>query len=49
VIIDQTALLSIAICDSCSKLQEFLNYHVGRSRGAFTLQSLLDSEGKANR
>jgi len=49
VITDQTALLSIAICDSCSKLQEFLNYHVGRSRGAFTLQSLLDSEGRANR
>jgi len=49
VITDQTALLSIAICDSCTKLQEFLNYHVGRSRGAFTLQSLLDSEGTGSR
>jgi len=49
VITDQNALLSIAICDSCSKLQEFINYHIGRSRGAFTLQSLLDSElGKQN-
>jgi ABC-type amino acid transport substrate-binding protein len=49
VITDQSALLSIAICDSCSKLQEFLNYHVGRSRGAFTLERLLDSEGKEHR
>jgi len=50
VITDQNALLSIAICDSCSKLQEFINYHIGRSRRAFTLQSLLDSElGKENR
>jgi ABC-type amino acid transport substrate-binding protein len=49
VITDQNALLSIAICDSCSKLQEFINYHIGRSRGAFTLQNLLDSElGKKN-
>jgi polar amino acid transport system substrate-binding protein len=44
VITDQNALLSVAICDSCSKLQEFINYHIGRSRDAFTLQSLLDSE-----
>jgi polar amino acid transport system substrate-binding protein len=50
VITDQNALLSIAICDSCSKLQQFINYHIGRSRGAFTLESLLDSElGKENR
>ena len=49
VITDQTALLSIAICDSCAKLQEFLNYHVGRSRAAFALQRLLDLEGKENR
>ena len=49
VITDQAALLSIAICDSCTKLQEFLNYHVGRSRGAFTLERLLASEGKENR
>lgn len=48
-ITDQTALLSIAICDSCSKLQEFLNYHVGRSRGAFTLERLLAADGKDNR
>jgi ABC-type amino acid transport substrate-binding protein len=49
VITDQSALLSIAICDSCSKLQEFLNYHVGRSRGAFTLERLLDSEKEHRR
>ena len=44
VIVDQNALLSIAICDTCSKLQEFINYHIGMTRGAFTLKGLLDSE-----
>jgi hypothetical protein len=42
--VDQNALLSIAICDTCSKLQEFVNYHIGMTRGAFTLKGLLDSE-----
>ncbi len=40
VIVDQKALLSIAICDTCSKLQEFINYHIGVTRGAFTLKGL---------
>jgi ABC-type amino acid transport substrate-binding protein len=44
VIVDQNALLSIAICDSCSKLQEFINYHIGVTRGEFTLERLLKSE-----
>jgi polar amino acid transport system substrate-binding protein len=44
VIVDQNALLSIAICDSCAKLQQFINYHIGMTRGAFTLKGLLDSD-----
>jgi ABC-type amino acid transport substrate-binding protein len=44
VIVDQNALLSVAICDTCSKLQEFVNYHIGMTRDAFTLKGLLDSE-----
>src|SRR5690349_14662435 len=44
VIVDQKALLSIAICDTCSKLQEFINYHIGVTRGAFTLNELLNSQ-----
>ena len=49
-IIDQHALLSIAICDTCSKLQEFINYHIGRTQGEFTLNALLNSElGKQGR
>jgi polar amino acid transport system substrate-binding protein len=44
VIVDQNALLSIAICDTCSKLQQFINYHIGMTRGAFTLKGLLNSE-----
>jgi len=43
-IIDQYALLSIAICDTCSKLQEFINYHLERTKNGFTLKALLDSE-----
>jgi polar amino acid transport system substrate-binding protein len=44
VIVDQNALLSVAICDTCSKLQQFINYHIGVTRGAFTLKKLLDSD-----
>jgi ABC-type amino acid transport substrate-binding protein len=44
VIIDQNALLSIAICDTCSKLQAFINYHIGMTRGEFSLKELLNSE-----
>lgn len=50
VIVDQNALLSVAICDTCSKLQEFVNYHIAVTRGAFTLEQLLNSKlGKAAR
>jgi polar amino acid transport system substrate-binding protein len=44
VIVDQNALLSIAICDTCTKLQAFINYHIGMTRGEFTLKGLLNSE-----
>ena len=42
-IIDQSALLSIAICDTCSKLQELINYHLGRTKNNITLKTLLDT------
>jgi len=44
VITDQNALLSIAICDTCSKLEAFINYHIGMTRGEFSLKELLSSE-----
>ena len=44
VIVDQNALLSIAICDTCAKLQAFINYHIDMTRGEFSLKGLLDSE-----
>jgi ABC-type amino acid transport substrate-binding protein len=44
VITDQNALLSIAICDTCSKLEAFINYHIGMTRGEFSLKELLNSE-----
>jgi ABC-type amino acid transport substrate-binding protein len=43
-ITDQDALLSIAICDTCSKLQELINYHLQRARNGWTLKALLSTE-----
>jgi polar amino acid transport system substrate-binding protein len=43
-ITDQEALLSIAICDTCSKLQEFINYHVERTKNNWRLKALLAAE-----
>jgi polar amino acid transport system substrate-binding protein len=43
-IIDQDALLSIAICDTCSKLQELINYHLERTRKTLTLKELLAAD-----
>jgi polar amino acid transport system substrate-binding protein len=49
-ITDQNALLSIAICDTCSKLQELINYHLERTRNNWTLKALLAAEqGKQQR
>jgi polar amino acid transport system substrate-binding protein len=43
-ITDQEALLSIAVCDPCSKLQELINYHLERTRNSWTLKALLASD-----
>jgi len=43
-ITDQNALLSIAICDTCTKLQAFIDYHIGMTRGEFSLKELLNSD-----
>jgi polar amino acid transport system substrate-binding protein len=40
-ITDQVSLLSIAICDTCSKLQELINYHLEQTRNGWTLKALL--------
>ncbi len=44
IISDQKALLSVAICETCGRLQEFVNYHLVQTQGTFTLQGLLASE-----
>ena len=51
VVTDQKDYLSVAICDSCSKLQEFINHHLTRTRGVFTVQRLLagDLHDKADK
>jgi polar amino acid transport system substrate-binding protein len=44
VISDQKAFLSVAICETCARLQEFINYHLVQTQGMFTLQGLLMSD-----
>jgi polar amino acid transport system substrate-binding protein len=44
IVTDQKAFLSVAICDSCAKLQEFINYHLAQTQGTFTLPGLLTSD-----
>ncbi len=41
VLTDQESLVSIAICDSCAKLNAFINYHIKQTNGMFDLQRLL--------
>lgn len=42
---DQKSFLSIAICDTCVRLQEFINYQIAENRVPFSLPGLLASEG----
>jgi polar amino acid transport system substrate-binding protein len=41
-ITDQKAFLSIAICDTCAKLQQFINFHLSAYPPAVTVDALLD-------
>jgi polar amino acid transport system substrate-binding protein len=42
IVTDQKAFLSIAICDTCSKLQQFINYHLTEYPTVFTVDQLLN-------
>jgi polar amino acid transport system substrate-binding protein len=42
IVTDQKAFLSIAICDSCSKLQQFINYHMTEYPTVYTVDQLLN-------
>ena len=44
-VIDQKSLLSVAICATCSRLQDFINYQIAERRVRFELPSLLASSG----
>jgi ABC-type amino acid transport substrate-binding protein len=39
---DRMAFLSIAICDTCSKLQQFINYHLEEYPSSYTIDQLLN-------
>jgi polar amino acid transport system substrate-binding protein len=45
-ITDQKAFLSIAICDPCAKLQQFINYHLREYPRAFTVDDLIRMAGQ---
>ena len=45
IVTDQKAMLSVAVCDTCPKLVEFVNYHITQTEGMFKLQELLASHG----
>jgi polar amino acid transport system substrate-binding protein len=40
---DKQAFLAIAICDSCTKLQEFINYFIAQNRVTFSIDDLLST------
>ena len=42
---DQKSYLSFAICESCVRLQQFINYQIAENRVPFTLAHLLGSKG----
>jgi ABC-type amino acid transport substrate-binding protein len=41
---DQRSYLSFAVCESCVRLQQFINYQIGDNRVPFTLSALLASQ-----
>lgn len=43
---DQKSFLSFAICETCSRLQEFINYQIAENRVPFTLSGLIASDTK---
>jgi ABC-type amino acid transport substrate-binding protein len=40
---DKLAFLAIAVCDSCTKLQEFINYFIAQNRATFSINELLSA------
>jgi polar amino acid transport system substrate-binding protein len=40
---DKLAFLAIAVCDSCAKLQEFINYFIAQNRATFSINELLSA------
>jgi ABC-type amino acid transport substrate-binding protein len=38
---DQLAFVSVAICDTCGKLQEFINFFIAQNKGSYTVEKIL--------
>jgi ABC-type amino acid transport substrate-binding protein len=43
IVTDRLAMLSVALCDTCARLQELVNYHLTQTTGAFSLTGLLEN------
>jgi polar amino acid transport system substrate-binding protein len=43
---DQKSYLSFAVCDSCVRLQQFINFQISENRVPFTLSGLLSSQAR---
>jgi polar amino acid transport system substrate-binding protein len=43
IVTDRLAMLSVALCDTCTRLQELVNYHLTQTTGAFSLTGLLEN------
>ena len=46
IVADQVSFLSVAICDSCTKLQEFVNYFIAQNRNYYIIDGLLNNSPK---
>ena len=43
IVTDRLAMLSVALCDTCARLQELVNCHLTQTTGAFSLTGLLEN------
>lgn len=43
IVTDRLAMLSVAICETCARLQELVNYHLAQTTSAFSLTALLEN------
>jgi polar amino acid transport system substrate-binding protein len=43
IITDQLGFISIAICDTCEKLQQFIDFYIAQNKGTYTFDGILSA------